>query len=204
MTSKIRGIRQRLERRKGERDQVKKSISSNRRRIQALEEGLDNVVKAQAIIHEVAKMTQEELQYHLSDLVSLAMSSIFSDPYRLAVDFVSRRGKVELDLNFEKDGNLVDPMTSTGGGAVDVAALALRFSAWTLRTPRTRPVILMDEPLKWLKGSDLPLRGSEMIREISRRLGLQIITVSHDPELIEGADRVIETSIHNKVSQIGG
>ncbi|NIU00181.1 MAG: hypothetical protein GWN01_04340, partial [Nitrosopumilaceae archaeon] len=50
----------------------------------------------------------------------------------------------------------------------------------------------MDEPLKWLKGGDLPIKGSHMIKEISKKLGIQIIMISHSPELIEGADRVFE------------
>lgn len=202
MKSKIRHLRQKLERKKGQRDQIEKSLERNRSKLQQLEEDLVHSKQAQTVIQEVAKTTQQELEYHLSDLVSLAMASVFPDPYKLKCDFVSRRGKIEVDMFFDKKENLIDPMTSTGGGAVDVASLALRFSSWTLKNPRTRPIVIMDEPLKWLKGSDLPEKGSDVIKKISQKLNLQIIMVSHDPELINSADKVIQVEIKQGISRV--
>ena len=200
--SKLRQIRTFYERKKGSLDQIHLDLSRNRKKLISLETNLENSTKAQEVIHIVAKTTQEELQYHLSDIVSLAMSGVFPDPYSLIVDFISRRGKVEVDMDFEKGGHLCDPLSSSGGGAVDIAALALRFSSWALRHPRTRPIIILDEPMKWLKGGELPVRGAEMIREISQKLGLQIIMVSHDPELIDGADKIINVSLKKGISRI--
>lgn len=202
MKYEIKNLRQRLERKKGEQTQIKKSLDNYRQKSKSYKRSLICSQKAQAVIHEVAKKTQEELQYHISDLVSLAMSSIFPDPYVLKCDFVSKRGKIEAEMFFEKNGNLTDPLTSTGGGVVDVASLALRFSFWVLKNPRTRPVILMDEPLKWLKGEGLPEKGSEMIKKISKKLKLQIIMVSHDPDLINSADKIIEVNIQKGVSYV--
>lgn len=198
----IKGFRAFLNEETGRQTHLQKSIDRNETRLQRLEKDLEDSKKAQEVINIVAKATQEELQYHLSDLVSLAMSGIFPDPYGLKVEFTPRRGKVEADMNFEKNGNLVDPLSATGGGTVDVGGLSLRFSCWAIGSPRTRPVLILDEPLKWLKGNDLPMKGSQMIQEISKKLGLQIIMVSHDPELIEGADKIISVSIKNGVSRI--
>lgn len=200
--SKIQEMRRHLERKKGRQEQLKAQLQSNRRKLRKYRVELEASNKAQEAIHHVAKLTQQELEFHLSDIVSMGMSGIFPDPYSLVVEFISRRGRVEVDMLFERDGYEVDPLSATGGGAVDVASLALRFSAWTLKNPRTRPVILLDEPLKWLKGSDLPRKGAEMIKEISQHLNLQIAMISHDPELIEGADRVFDIGIKKGVSYI--
>lgn len=198
----VQHLRNRLERKKGEKYQVEKNLKNYKQKKITLKRSLIHSQKAQVIIHEVVKKIQEKLQYQISDLGSLAISSIFPDPYVLKCDFVSKRGKVEAEMFFEKNGNLTDPLASTGGGVVDVASMALRFSFWALRTPRTRPIILLDEPLKWLKGGDLPEKGSEMIKKISKRLNLQIIMVSHDPDLINSADKVIEVSIRKGVSHV--
>lgn len=198
----VQNLRKRLERKKGEKYQVEKNWKYYKQKNVSIKRSLIHSQKAQVIIHDVAKKTQEELQYHISDLVSLAMSSIFPDPYILKCDFVSKRGKIEAEMFFEKDGNLIDPLTSTGGGVVDVAAMALRFSFWVLKNPRTRPIMLMDEPLKWLKGEGLPEKGSEMIKKISEKLKLQIIMVSHDPDLINSADKIIEVNIQKGVSYV--
>lgn len=178
--------------------ELEKSILRLESKINRKKEELENLEQAQTIIQIVGKTTQEELQYHLSELVTLAMENVLDDPYKLITNFVIRRGKTEVDLLFERNGETVNPLNATGGGAVDIASLALQFSLWGMQTPRTRKTFILDEPLKWLKGNDLPVKGANLIKQISERLGVQIIMVSHSPELIESADNVIEISQNKK------
>lgn len=147
--------------------------------------------EAQTIIQTVAQLTQEELQYHVGELVTLALASVFEDPCELEVDFVQRRGRVECDLWFVQDGHRIDPLDGDSGGMAEVAAFALRVALWSLGRPRSRATMILDEPLKWLKGESLPAKGAAMIKEISDRMGLQIIMISHIPDQIEGADQRI-------------
>lgn len=157
--------------------------------------------QAQVIIQLVAKKTQEQIQVHISDIVTLAMS-IFQDPYDVKVEFVEKRGKTELDICFARDGKEIDPLSASGGGVVDVAAFALQVASWCIQAKKSRNVLILDEPLKWLKGDELPQKGAEMIKEISKRIGLQIIMVSHSPELIDSADRVFEVKKKKGVSHV--
>lgn len=198
--SEIKQIRSFLERSKGARQNLETSLVRNKKRLKLAQVSLENSQKGSEIIHIVAKNTQEELEYHLSDIVTMAVQGVFQDNTSLDASFVSRRGKIEVDLNFKDGNHIIDPMNDDGGGLIDVGALSTRFSCWAIRREKTRPLFLLDEPLKWLKGSDLPARGADMIKLISEKLGLQIIMVSHDPELIEGADKVIRVSRRNNRS----
>ena len=189
--SELRQIRTFCDRESGALRTIETALEDHQAELDQMERGLEDSQKAAEIIHAVAKSTQEELEFHLSDIVTMAMRGVFENGPSLSVSFVSRRGQIEVDMGFEEDGHIGDPLNDDGGGLVDVAAVALRFSCWTLNRKRTRPVIILDEPLKWLKGSDLPYKGARIIKEISEKLGLQIIMISHDPELIEGADKVI-------------
>lgn len=195
--SGTKGLRRSLERLRGRASQIETqtkkvqlSLRDLRRKEKASEEAL-------AVIQAVAQETQAQLEYQLSDIVSTSMEAIFPDPYSLLVEFLISRGRVETQMFFEREGNKVLPMDSSGGGAVDVAALALRFSCYAIQSPRRRPVMFLDEPLKWLKGSDLPEKGALMIKEISKKMNLQIVMNSHDPNLIEAADRVIEVRMRD-------
>ena len=76
---------------------------------------------------------------------------------------------------------------AAGGGVVDVVCFALRVVAWSLS--QTSPVLILDEPFKWVSMGLRPICG-QLLRGISDRLGLQIIMVTHDPELVEQADRI--------------
>lgn len=191
-----------IERDKGKQEKTEQEIKERGNAISQLEKQLAVCDKALVIAQTVARLTQEQLEIHISDIVSSAMSAVFDDPYEIKVEFVVRRGKTEADIYFVRDGKKVDPLSCSGGGAVDVAALALQIAMWSLTAPRTRNVLILDEPLKWLKGGDLPERGAAMIKEISKKLGIQIIMVSHSPQLIDSADAVFDVRMTKKGSRI--
>lgn len=195
-------FRRHIERLKGQKFQIESDLKNINVEIRQLSRESRDCEQAQVIIQEVAQLTQEQLRYQISELVTLAMASIFSDPYELEIDFVQRRGRTETDLWFVRNGKKVKPMESVGGGAVDVASFALRVALWSLSRPRSCSTLILDEPLKFLKGGDLPEKGALMIKEISERIGLQIIMVSHIPDQIEGADQRIYVSQRNGVSRV--
>lgn len=195
-------FREQLERQKGKRDQILSDLKETETQIRQLGREAGFCEQAQVIIQEVAQMTQEQLQYQVSELVTLAMASIFTDPYELQIEFVQRRGRTEADLWFVRNGQKVSPMDATGGGAVDVASFALRVALWSLSRPRSCNTLILDEPLKFLKGGDLPEKGAMVIKEIAERLKLQIIMVSHIPDQIEGADQRINVTQRNGVSRV--
>lgn len=195
-------LRAKLENIKGQKAAIKAQIKAEKRRLSEVLCEHSETVQAQLILQEAAKMTQENLQYRISTLVTLAMEAVFDDPYSVQLCFEPQRGKTVANLFFEKEGNFVAPCEASGGGAVDVGSLGLMFSLWTLQVPKTRNLFVLDEPLKWLKGGDLPKKGAKMLSQISHRLGLQIIMVSHSPELIEHADRVFQVTKTRQISSV--
>lgn len=198
-----RRLRAELEQRKGRKVQIEKDLAKAQKKKRKTELSLKMNEAAQIIIHEIAKKTQDKLQIHISDLVSFGLASVFTPAPLFEVDFVSRRGKIEADMFFLDDNaNRIDPMASSGGGAVDIASLSLRLSLSSLERPATRPIMILDEPLKFLKGDRLPIKGARMIKEFSKQLNQQIIMVSHDPELVEQADNIINVSLVDRKSII--
>jgi hypothetical protein len=202
----VKQLRNKLEQQKGKRIQIQQSLTSIKSEIKSNIISLHKHEKAREIIRIVGQKTQEQLKYHISDITSLALEAVFDDPYELAVDFVERRNKTECDLYFVRDGSKVDPLTASGVGAVDVAAFALRVAAWSMNNPRTRNVLILDEPFKHLKGEKENKQVLEMIHKISKKLKLQIIMVSDervDREVtIENTDRLFEVKIRKRISKI--
>jgi hypothetical protein len=202
----VKQLRNKLEQQKGKRIQIQQSLASIKSEIKSNIISLHKHEKAREIIRIVGQKTQEQLRYHISDITSLALEAVFDDPYELAVDFVERRNKTECDLYFVRDESRVDPLTASGVGAVDVAAFALRVAAWSMNNPRTRNVLILDEPFKHLKGGKENQQVLEMIRKISKKLKLQIIMVSDervDREVtIENTDRLFEVKIRKRISKI--
>ena len=193
-------LRQNWERKQGQKDLLQTQIKSTKAKTSNLKKELLYSEQAQAIIQQVAKETQEKLQYHISELCSLALSAVFDDPYKLELEFVIRRGKTEADIYFVKDEEKIDPISASGGGVIDIASFALRVALWSLAKPRSRNTLILDEPFKYLS-RELQPKASLLLKELSNKLNLQIIMVSHSSDLIEGANRVFECRIKNGVSK---
>lgn len=201
MDSQIQQLRNRLEQEKGKSQQIEKDLQALRDELRDRRRSLIRHEQAREIVREVGLATQQQLQVHISDVTSLALESVFEDPYELIAEFVQRRNKTECDLYFERDGNRMDPMDSSGFGAVDVASLALRIAAWSMQLPQKRPVMILDEPFKWLDGrTDRIERASRMIKELSDKLGIQFLIVTHDSVLGDHADKIFTVKMRNKKS----
>jgi DNA repair exonuclease SbcCD ATPase subunit len=201
MASEIQLLRNRLEQQKGQKLQIEKSLVILQDSLRDKRRSLLRHEKAREIIRTVGLKTQEQLQFHISDITSLALEAVFNDPYSLSVEFVQRRNKTECDLYFVRNGERLDPLSATGGGAVDVAAFALRIASWSMARPRTRNTIILDEPLRFLS-VDLQERASLMIKELSDKLGLQFIIITHWSNLGMYADKIFETKIRKGITQV--
>ena len=196
MSNDLKELRSHYERQAGKRDFVVDALKKAKREQDTLRKDFLIIEEAQGILQTVAQATQEELEYHVSEIVSLALEAVFPDPYKLNLDFELRRNKSEADITFsKKKGEKIDPLTAAGGGAVDVAAFGLRVSLFSLRSPTTRKCIVLDEPFRFLSKS-LQERASAMVKEISERLGIQFIIVTHEQNLLEAADKVF--TVENK------
>jgi DNA repair exonuclease SbcCD ATPase subunit len=202
----VQELRNRLEKQKGKREEIEENLTTLKAEIRELTRSLHRHEQAKEIITTVGNITQQQLSVHISDITSLALESVFTNPYALKVDFVQRRNKTECDLMFERDGNMLNPMKESGVGATDVAAFALRIASWSMQIPHTRPIIVLDEPFKHLKGLEQNKLVLEMIREISHRMGIQIIMVSDEriprEDIVEAADKVFEVRIRNGKSRV--
>ncbi len=148
---------------------------------------LSDCQKARAIVQKVAEDCQKKIEFQISNLVSLALASVFPDPYEFKVSFVQRRNRTECDLLFVKNDEECEPLTAAGGGVVDIASFALRVAIWSLK--KTRPTFILDEPAKFVS-VDLQNKVSAMLKELSEKLKIQIIMVSHLPEIVWSADKI--------------
>lgn len=197
----LKEIRISLEQKKGQKQQIISDKENMKSAISALEKEIRYSEKACLIIQTVAKQTQQELEYHISDIVSMALDTIFDKPYKFRINFVIKRNKTECELMFERGGEEFDPMEDSGGGVVDIAAFALRISLWTLQQPRSRNSIILDEPFRFVSKNLIP-RAALLLKELSRKLNLQFIIITHINELTEEADRVFQVSLKKGISRI--
>lgn len=199
----LQALRQKLEYKKGQRDQVLQAIEKLEKDAELSRRLVYRHERALEIVKQVGLYTQKQLEYHLTEQVSLALQAVFDDPYKLVVRFQEKRGKTEVELLFSRRDMEMPPMGNAGGGAIDVTSLALRIAYLSMRQDsKIRPVLILDEPFSQLKGEDANKRALMIIQEISKKLGLQVIMVSDEriprEDIIDNADRVFEVSQNRK------
>ncbi len=184
---------------KAEKLVLEKSLESYRENIAKYGQDSIDIEKARAMVQFVANKLQKGLEERIVNIVNLALSSVFDDPYEFKVVFVTRRNQTECDMFFVKNGNECEPMEASGGGPLDIASLALRMAIWSIK--KTRALHILDEPAKFLS-RDMQDKASDMLHLLSEELGIQLIIVSHIPEMITAADRVFEVKQTGGVSAI--
>lgn len=185
----MKDIRAEYERRKGRQEQLQEQLKAVRSRATRARRSLRRAEQAREIIREVGLLTQQELEFHVSDLVTSALEAVFPEPYTFVVEFIRQRNKTECLLQLERDGEKFHPLTSAGGGVIDIVAFALRVVSWSISQPRPRNTIILDEPFRFVSTEYLSAAG-EMLKEISDRLNIQIIMVTHRGGLVEASDVV--------------
>lgn len=160
---------------------------------------LENLQVARSLIQRASVITQEKLSHHIGELVTLAMQSVFDDPYSFEANFVNRRNTTECDLVFAKNGKQYKPLDSCGYGAADVSSFALRITFWALGNKR--PTITWDEPFRQLDSKRIKY-AAEIVKRLSEDLGIQLIIVTHEKELTACADKTFSVSMSDGVSKV--
>lgn len=190
----------------GEYVAAKKEVARLEKQQEFLIQEILEFTEAVGVVQVVMVETQKNLQYQLGDVVSLALGSVFDDPYSLVIEFVPKRSTVECILEFKRREIVIDPMLSGGGGTVNIGAFSLRVTVLLMHVGGLAPVLLLDEPFSGLKGKLTNELAIQMVKEVSSQLGLQVIMVSDERTPIEdienGADKLFRVIKTKDVSRV--
>lgn len=180
---------------------LKKEVAQHKQKVKELKKSIPLHEKALEVVKEIGRKTQEAIQIHISSIASLALDSVMEDPYQLVLDFVERRDKIECDIFFKREDQLLSPLDSSGYGAVDIASFAIRIAIWKMQNPQKRNTIILDEPFKNLDKTKQE-KASYILKRISHELGIQFIIVTHEDKLTQAADKIFQVSKKGRVSHV--
>jgi DNA repair exonuclease SbcCD ATPase subunit len=151
---------------------------------------LNDCLKARTILQVVSENSQKKIEFRISNLVSMALAAIFPNPYEFSLKYVIRREKTEADLIFTKNGNSTNKILDLGGGGVaDISALSLTVCAQNIL--KNNPVLFLDEPTKFLHNPSYQSKASLLLKQLSNEIGIQIIMISDQDNIIDAADKAI-------------
>lgn len=163
--------------------------------------GMDRLDRARDLLIAVNILTHERVKDIVETLVTDALQVIFGSDYKFIMNTGIKRNKAEIEF-FIQQGDMIRSLDGEmGGGVLDVVSFVLRVVVWSLQQPRTSNVIILDEPGKFISKDKQPLFG-QLIKDLSKRLSIQFIIVSHEEELISIADKAYNVKLENNISVV--
>jgi ABC-type glutathione transport system ATPase component len=111
--------------------------------------------------------------------LSRALQEVLEQPLALKVERKLSHGSAALEFHVERNGEREDIMRGMGGSVANVLSVGLRLLALhTLDPAQHRRFLVLDEPDCWLAPALVP-RLVRMIHEAGRKLGFQVLLISH-------------------------
>lgn len=173
---------------------VLNSLEIKEQEHKSLKEYSDNLQKARAVVAEAGKYTQTYLKDYIENMVTTALQAVFEEDYQFVIDFDIKRNQVEVKFYLQIKEQKMELKDTCGGGILDVISFILRIVLYSIQNPKPDNVIILDEPAKFLHGRiDNFIK---LVKDLSKKLGIQFIIVSQIPEIAESADKVFEI-VHN-------
>ena len=179
---------------------ILKDLDIKEKEYNSLKTYVESLLKARVIVAEAGKYTQTYLKDYIEEMVSVALQAVFEEDYQFVIDFDIKRNRPEAKISLKIRGEEVDPKDSVGGGVLDVASFALRVILWSIQNPRSTNTIILDESFKFLHGN--LENASQLLKKLSKDLGLQFIIVTQLDELSQYADKTFIVKHNGKFSVI--
>ncbi len=182
------------------RDEVTKKKESLEGQVSKLEATGEILGQTVEVLNKLARASKEDLDRMVEGLLTHAVTSVWGDGYEFKVVTTEKRGTTADELVLMKNGKSVPIMEGHGGGVVNVVAFVLRL-IFILKSKRPmRKIVFLDEPFSYVSAGLQPAVG-ELLRELTRKLQIDFVIVSHLDTIQRYADRVYEMK-HD--SSLGG
>ena len=162
------------------------------------QERASNLEKAREIAQCVLLLTQGRVKTAIEEIVTLALSTVYPE-LSFELEYEIKRNQSEAAPWIVENGDRHSPRDEVGGGVLDIVSLGLRLALWALMEPKPANIFILDEPAKFLSRDKQPL-FSEMLSQLSKTLGVQILIVSHNNAIIDSADKVYKISQSDGIS----
>jgi len=175
-------------------------LESHEKELKLLESEYEDHKKVRVIFQQAALDTQSYLESHLSSIVTNALKSVFFEKnIEFIAKFDAKRNGMECNLYVLDNGEEYDIMDDKGFGLADVVSFSLRVAYVLLDSSSN--VLILDEPFRNLDRTRIPY-AAKMVKELSTKLKIQFIMVTHIEELADYADNNIKIVMNGKHSEV--
>lgn len=165
---------------------------------------INDRVGAIEFIEGVASQERLAVKERVEKLITDCLHEVYDDTYSVEFDYGIRGNKTSVEISMvRKCGNgmvVKRQIDGFGGGVADTMALPLKLIV-LLNDGEYDKVLVTDEPGKHLD-SERVVKFAEFLKEVSHRLGVQIIMSSHWDAMKDAADTVHRVELEDSVARV--
>lgn len=161
---------------------------AKRKKLIKIKKQIKTCTIAHSLLIEVSEVIQQRFKKRVEVLITDAIQSVYDYPYIFKLLFERKRNAIEVRPIIKKGEKELIPKDDMGGGILDIIAIGFQIILWYLQNPKTRPILFLDEPLKFL--GSYSRKAGFMLKYLSKYFGIQIIMTSHDKQLTEFYDKI--------------
>lgn len=181
---------QRYSHRRLERSAVELALDTATEEVTRLQEMSRIAEEVRVFFSVLSDSQRKELEAKVESLVDYGVQSVFGPHYRFKVTSELRGKSVRTEFWLVENGLQLPLLDATGGGVGDVVSFLLRVVILCMARPIQRRVLVLDEPFKFVSASHFQTLGA-LLGELSTSLGLQLLMVTHKPELLDAATTIV-------------
>ena len=187
-----RSLRSVVDKVSGKREAIQGRLQDVLSKIKALEAQEEVLQLVSNVIRSLIDSEINDSVQAVEKLQSEGLRTVFDDQdISVSASVETQRGKISVELVTSQklqDGTLIEGVSNDAfGGAVTTVQSVLMRIIVILRRDM-RPLLLLDESLPAFD-SNYVSNMAEFLRTLSDRLGLDILLVSHNPSLVDGAHK---------------
>lgn len=186
----VRQARQAVDRDSGRAQQVALAGQGAEAEVARLTEQVALHARVAALFTTVGEQAQDSARAQFEVLATHALQVIFGDglSFRLVPGETGGQATLEATIRTERGGVVTEmPVADAHGGGVAVVTGFVMRLVRVMLTPDVRKVLFLDEPFAFLSES-YTAALAEFLYQVTRRAGVQIVLVTHDPVYAQYAD----------------
>lgn len=139
---------------------------------------------------QVSEQVQSKVTGLLSHISSSALQTVLDKGQEAGVEISIKRGVVSGEVYYKKNGQPLPVAVGTAGGERALISLALRVAILKLFCKK-RQILLLDEPMAALRGSNYAEEGAKLIQDLAQKFDIQVLMISHESSLIDQSNNII-------------
>jgi len=161
---------------------------------------IKNYEEARVIFTTLSKEIQKDAKAYIENITTMAIQAIFDHPYTYHLIFEEKRNTMTCTPVIRDGDNEYIPKDDQGGAMLDIIGFIQKIVLWSMQSPRSRNTMVFDEPFRFLGA--FTIKAAQIVQKLSKKLGFQVIIITHAMDLANICDRVWEIENVKGVSKI--